>query len=340
MAPPFYFPILLIYSASDVKAFGSGYNAVATMQYLISLEIIAVQLNQFKCGSLALGVCFSHKIIDGSTASSFLNAWAKASRGQGNENLIPKMEEAAMLFPPMKNFEIDLTRGMLGHKNIVTKKIIFSESNIFGLRKNIIYECSNFNISRVEAVTALMWKSSLEAAKASSGDGKFPTSKACHAVNIRNKMTPTLPKHSTGNLWHAGMSSMVEVKGELRLHDLVERVREAIKKIDGEYISKLHGVEFPNKIIAAFEGMKILALEKSIPFYSFTSWINFNFYEANFGWGKPTYVHTIGIPMENWAILMATRDGNGIEALLTLTTHDMTQLEQNPDFLNFASFDS
>ncbi|KAK7389368.1 hypothetical protein VNO78_24333 [Psophocarpus tetragonolobus] len=198
-----------------------------------------------------------------------------------------------MLFPPMKNFEIDLTRGMLGHKNIVTKKIIFSESNISGLRKNIIDECSNFNPLRVEVVTALIWKSCLEAAKAR--DGKFPTSR---------------------------------------------RVREAIRKIDGKYISKLHGVEFPNKIIAAFEEMKKLALEKSIPFYTFTSWINFDFYEANFGWGKPTYVHTIGLPTKNSAILMATKDGNGIEALLTLTTHDMAQLEQNPEFLNFASFDS
>jgi len=41
---------------------------------------MAVQLNQFTCGGLALGVCFSHKIADASAAASFLTAWAASSR--------------------------------------------------------------------------------------------------------------------------------------------------------------------------------------------------------------------------------------------------------------------
>ncbi|KAK7382645.1 hypothetical protein VNO80_01601 [Phaseolus coccineus] len=44
------------------------------------LETMAVQLNQFTCGGVALGICLSHKIADASSAASFLTAWAAISR--------------------------------------------------------------------------------------------------------------------------------------------------------------------------------------------------------------------------------------------------------------------
>ncbi|KAK7389367.1 hypothetical protein VNO78_24332 [Psophocarpus tetragonolobus] len=50
MAPPFYFPILLIYSASDVKAFGSGYNAVSD-KFKTSLSEVLTLYYPF-CGRL------------------------------------------------------------------------------------------------------------------------------------------------------------------------------------------------------------------------------------------------------------------------------------------------
>lgn len=51
-------------------------------------NMMAVQLNQFKCGGVALGVCFSHKIADASTAASFLSAWAATSRYSTNKELV------------------------------------------------------------------------------------------------------------------------------------------------------------------------------------------------------------------------------------------------------------
>ncbi|XP_027337109.1 vinorine synthase-like [Abrus precatorius] len=300
-------------------------------------ENMAVQLNQFTCGGIAVGACFSHKVADGSTAALFLNAWASTSNGKGNNVVAPpQMAEATLLFPP-RNIEVDMmTRGMVGHKNIVTKRFMFNETNISRLRQKL--GCCNFNPTRVEAVTALVWKSSLAAAKATSGEQRFPASMMSHAVNIRSRMASMLSKHSIGNLWQQAVSPLVEVKGEVGLHDLVEIVRNTIRKIDGDYISKLQSVEFV-KVIESLKEARTMASKKGIPCYSFSSWIRFGFYELDFGWGKPSYVRTIGVPIKNVVILMSTKDGNGIEAWVTLATHDMVEFERNPELLDFASFD-
>ncbi|KAL6970094.1 shikimate O-hydroxycinnamoyltransferase [Sarracenia purpurea var. burkii] len=42
--------------------------------------MVAIQVTTFECGGLVLGVRTSHIITDGFTASTFLNAWATASR--------------------------------------------------------------------------------------------------------------------------------------------------------------------------------------------------------------------------------------------------------------------
>ncbi|KAK7382690.1 hypothetical protein VNO80_01671 [Phaseolus coccineus] len=304
-----------------------------------TLGIMAVQLNQFKCGGIALGVCFSHKIADASTAASFLNAWAATSRGHGNSSFVPPpMEETSLLFPP-RNISVDVTSSMLGHANTVTKRFIFSGSNISRLRQNI--GCPNFNPSRVEAVTTLLWKSSLEAAKdtSDSGEENIAASSVCHVVNIRSRMVPALSKYSIGNIWQYAVSSLVEVEGGVGWRDLAERVRETIRKVDGDYIRKLQTDECV-EVVKALEETRTVAAEKGNRCYAFSSWVGFEFYEVDFGWGKPTYATTIAMPIKNLGVLTSTKDGDGIEAWLTLTTREMAQLEHNAELLNFASLAS
>lgn len=42
---------------------------------------MAVQLTHFDCGGLAIGVCISHKIADGFSATKFIRDWASVTRG-------------------------------------------------------------------------------------------------------------------------------------------------------------------------------------------------------------------------------------------------------------------
>ncbi|KAK7382642.1 hypothetical protein VNO80_01598 [Phaseolus coccineus] len=214
---------------------------------------------------------------------------------------------------------------------------MFNRTNISRLKQKV--GSFDFTPTCVEAVTALIWKSSLEAAKASSKEGKFPASMVSHAVNIRSRMASTLWKHSMGNLWQQAVSPLVEVEGEVGLRDLGERVRETVRKVDGNYVSKLQGDEFSEVIECLKEARRMVA-EKGVPCYSFSSWVRFGFYEMDFGWGKPTYVRTIGVPIKNVVIFLPTKVGDGIEAWITLTATHMVHFEQNQELLEFVSFDS
>ena len=111
---------------------------------------MAVQLNEFRCGGIGLGVCLSHKVAGGATTVSFFNSWAATARGHGNTVAAPQMD-AALVFPPSE-IELDITRLMIGHETLVTKCFLFNETNLSRLRAKF----GSFNPTRVEAVTALM----------------------------------------------------------------------------------------------------------------------------------------------------------------------------------------
>ncbi|KAK1260860.1 Salutaridinol 7-O-acetyltransferase [Acorus gramineus] len=51
--------------------------------FSIDEPLLAVQLNRFKCGGWALGVCVSHRIADGISMSSLITSWATAATGGG-----------------------------------------------------------------------------------------------------------------------------------------------------------------------------------------------------------------------------------------------------------------
>ncbi|KAL4378497.1 hypothetical protein GQ457_02G030270 [Hibiscus cannabinus] len=65
---------------------------------------LAVQVNIFDCGGIALALCFFHKIFDGTTVYAFLNSWAAFSRGSNGEIPNPELLGASsQLFPPIES---------------------------------------------------------------------------------------------------------------------------------------------------------------------------------------------------------------------------------------------
>ncbi|MED6176022.1 hypothetical protein PIB30_083936, partial [Stylosanthes scabra] len=128
---------------------------------------MAVKVSEFECGGVALGVCLSHKIADGETTASFLNAWAKTAKGLFNEVEAPQMD-ASLIFKS-RGIEWALNSLMVGggggnNEKLVTKCFLFSAMDLSRLRVRF----GSFNATRVEAVTTLIWRSALQAAKASS----------------------------------------------------------------------------------------------------------------------------------------------------------------------------
>ncbi|KAI9071762.1 hypothetical protein K1719_046275 [Acacia pycnantha] len=303
--------------------------------------ITAVQVTEFGCGGIAIGVCVSHKVCDEATVASFLKAWSQKALGEASEvaSTLPPHMEASLLFPPM-GIEIDLN-DMIGEKNITSKRFLFSENSLCRLKEEIS-KGSGFKPTDVEAVTTLIWKSGMEAVRTAEKTHKS-SSFMTHAVDIRGRMQPPLPENSLGNIFIPSFSPLLEVDEEkkVELQDLAEIVRKTIQAFDGDYLSKLLGdSQQLNEILESNLQKLFLVTEKGVPCYYFSSLVSIGLHETDFGWGKPAWAGPAGIPSRNVILLMPAPSGDGgIEAWVNLNEHHMPHFESNPLLLQFASFD-
>ncbi|KAM4107548.1 hypothetical protein ACB094_04G154200 [Castanea mollissima] len=293
--------------------------------------LLAVQYNMFECGGVAIAVCVSHKIADGTSAVTFVNAWAGMSRGESE--IISPSFDAAIHFPPR-----DITGFMpsvaISKENIVTRRFVFNKSSIAMLREeaSAAFGPEDKGPSRVEAISAFIWKRFMAMARAKQGK-KPKLFAALHAVNLRERMVPQLPVHSFGNLWRIVIAALpVEIEKDYRF--LVSQLRNAIMEIDADFLKKLKDddghLDFIKNTVKQFD-------HGIIEFCNFTSWCRFPVYEVDFGMGKPTWVCSPSRPYKNVVVMMSTKDGDGIETWVNMKEEDMAMFEHDQELLSYAS---
>lgn len=73
--------------------------------------LLPLQINCFACGGIAIGVCISHLITDGSSIAAFLKTWASISESHAeNENIIISDKlfmDYSSIFPPKEVHSVD-----------------------------------------------------------------------------------------------------------------------------------------------------------------------------------------------------------------------------------------
>ncbi|KAJ1440363.1 Transferase [Sesbania bispinosa] len=296
------------------------------------LVMMAVKFSKLSCGGVVLGVCMSHKIIDGIGMTSFFNAWVETTKVSGNPTK-PCME-ASLLFPTKDMHFTTLSAGIVENKELVIARLVFDGTSLSRLRDEI----DGYSPTRVEVVTALIWKSMMEATIGSSRGKKPVRSFASHVVNIRGRLVPPFPENSIGNVIQLAVTPLVEMNVEknVGLKDLVAMVKKAIVGLDVDYVSKLGSDVGFDRFMESRKKLKLMVSE-DIQWSKFSSWTRFPLYEADFGWGKPTWVSTIVFPIRDNVILLPTRCGEGIEAWVTLDKEVMVQFEHNEKLLQHAS---
>ncbi|OMO93569.1 Transferase [Corchorus olitorius] len=289
---------------------------------------LAVQYNIFECGGIAIGIRLSHLIADGTSVITFVNAWAAMSRQSAQ--VITPIFEAATHFPPR---DISIFRPNIGitKDKIVTKRFVFDKSSIAILREKASQVEST--PTRVEAVSSFIWSRQMAISKTKTESAKLYA--AVHAVNLRERMEPALPKNSFGNFWRMAIAIIpAEMEQDSSNHLLVSQMRNSIRKIDINYVKMLQDGDMYLK------SMKMASEQFSkseVEFCNFTSWCRFPVYEVDFGWGKPSWACSPSRPYKNLVILMSNKEGDGIEAWVNLLEEDMAVFERDPELLSFAS---
>ncbi|XXG48337.1 hypothetical protein AAC387_Pa02g2817 [Persea americana] len=295
---------------------------------------LAIQVNSFECGGVAIGVLLSHKIVDAAAMVEFISKWAATARGT-NEEAKDVTLVSASLFPPRSS----VSRHMLPiSETVVMRRLVLDANAIAALKARATGHPTlrPHPPTRVEVVSALISRCFM---KARNDKGPATVSVPTHAVNLRGRMVPPVQHSCFGNLWAVTVTEGVAISesyGDMQ-GCLENELRESIRAIDSDFIEELKG---PDGAIKAHEGMKNMAenyLDRDIQVCTFTSWCRFPFYEVDFGWGKPTWVSCSTVPINNVAIFIDRRCDDGMEAWVNMEADDMARFEQDQELLSFVS---
>lgn len=294
---------------------------------------LIVQASFFDCGGLAIGVNLSHKVADASTLASFIKCWAATARRSSTEVVISPVFMGASIFPqmdlPISMLPVDLIQG-----EAVMKRFVFEAPKITALKAKAI-SASVPDPTRVESVTALIWKCAMSASRSNLGVPRKAVLSL--GVNIRKRLVPTLPDNYGGN-YVGSISARMEDHDDLELQSIVSRIRKDLIEFGENYAKITQGDDPSLAICKAVEEFGKMAMSKDIDYYNCTSWCRFELYDADFGWGKPTWLSIVlTVELKNIMCLIDTRDGDGIEACICLSPEDMALFESNEELLEFAA---
>lgn len=303
-------------------------------------RLLFVQATIFECRGIAVGLSFSHKLADTCTLCGFIETWAKIANGDHDRLLTkPEFSQACSIFAPTRaatRTEDSYINLIHGHKS-VTRRFVFSAERIGALKRKVAKSEYVRNPTRVEAISALFWKSFLKASAlrlSSNAESPPRMSIFSQTINFRKRLVPPLGENTVGNIFCLAQTAKKECSEAMDLEILVQKFREGIEEATRNLSAKelvLGYVQKQQRECAA------LAESNEAEFYGCTSWCRFGLYEADFGWEKPLWVSLTSMGFNNSVFLMDSKDGVGIEAWVMLQEQDMTSVERDEELLAFAS---
>ncbi|KAJ8769054.1 hypothetical protein K2173_024050 [Erythroxylum novogranatense] len=293
--------------------------------------ILAIKVNKFECGGLAIGINASHKVVDGASLSLFTNAWCAACR-TGIDGAIPRPSfEAGSLFPARYGLRFATPVHTYDGKKIITRRFVFSGDAISTRKATTIKNSP----SRVKVVTALIWKAFIESSR--SKHGKLRPCLLTLSLNFRGKTLLPLTENSCGNLYMLVVARFEpNEQGNVELNGLVNLVDKSLKKATEECAEVASPGDMITMVSNGMEEVHEEVRKGDADVCIVSSMCKFPCYETDFGWGKPEGVSCAHRPLE-MAFLMDAKSGDGIEALVTLEENNMLRFQKDKDILAFTS---
>ncbi|KAK4739786.1 hypothetical protein R3W88_003483 [Solanum pinnatisectum] len=318
------------------------------MVHMPSSPLFSVQVNVFNNGGIAIGIKVSHIIVDAFTIATFVNELAHTcltgTMTQDNNNL-PSFGQLSSLFPTrvLQLPSLPNNTSTIGPK-IVTRRFVFDALAIENLRKTIKDDSTTNDDmikqpSRVVVMMSLIWKVLTHISSTKNGNSR--NSSLGFTINFRGKLScvPSLG-HALGNYAMFAIANL-EASDHSRKDELNDFVKLVGNTIRGTCVAigKASSVDDISSLTVNNwkKGVEKLLQGDKMDFYGTTSWCKFPWYEADFGWGKPFLVSPVSFGAFEGAYLMDTKDGDGIQIIVSLKENDMTEFERDPHILSSTS---
>ncbi|KAI8546389.1 hypothetical protein RHMOL_Rhmol07G0113700 [Rhododendron molle] len=305
---------------------------------LPTTPMVAFQVTVFECGGLVICMHTSHVVSDGVTMVTFFNAWATACRLGIGEVVRPRLDLSSM-FPSgdiARELTINIPPPNFSRK-VVTRVFLFDAGKMAELKDKLGGSGEEWKPSRVEVVTAVVWKALILAARASNA-GKLRNSVLLFVVNLRGRTALPMSENLGGNFY---MDTPIKFEPEqntteLDHHLLVHLIRESIVTSLTTFEKLSDGDEISSAAVNFLDQVRKSKLDEEVDVHNLTSRCRFPLYDSDFGWGKPCLVTCACMPWE-FVALMDTKCGTGIEAWVGLDEPRMLEFEKDPDILGLAT---
>lgn len=169
-----------------------------------------------------------------------MKSWAETSKGSG-QTIVPVFY-AASFFPPGDHSTFQPPApGSNKAREWVTKMYMFDKQKIVNLKAKTASQGLP-QPSRVEVVTALIWKCMMAASRSNSA-GVLPrkTFFMTQAMDIRKRAEPPMPENLVGNLVTIIPVQTNCDEHELEVSDVVAELRKGIREFDEGKARRIRG---------------------------------------------------------------------------------------------------
>ncbi|XP_058737757.1 spermidine hydroxycinnamoyl transferase-like [Vicia villosa] len=325
------------------------------VNYDVPLEhvpLLVVQLTKFPCGSHTLGLALCRSVLDGFSLVNFITSWAKLAQGKIlDSSLIPFLDpshlDSKILHLPPRFQHHEFSPPPLWERCNSNTNNLYATTTL-KLTKNQVNKLKNKvrGYTSFEVICGYLWRCVCKVRF--DGNWNQPT-RLTTLVNCRNRLNPPLPKNYFGNATFPTVTNVCSFDDVVHepLRYVVGRVREAIEKMNDEYV---------RSALDYVENQKDMSLLRD-RFYNFArrngqlggdpnlyvvGWTNFGFHESDFGWGKPDSLVTGIVDSGGIGKAFVLDDANGdgfvvticlqplhIEALKKLFYEDMEMISSS-----------
>ncbi|GLJ52415.1 hypothetical protein SUGI_1114960 [Cryptomeria japonica] len=290
--------------------------------------LLMIQVTKFKCGGLALGTGIQHILSDGASSLHFVNSWCDVARGL-QVHLLPQIDRSTLRArnPPRVSFpheefappptllqEKDDEKATVGRFNL-------SKEQVSALKAKARDNPLNKTYSTFVSLAAHIWKCCTVAR----GLVENQRCKLHIPVDGRDRLCkPPLPCGYFGNTIY--MATLTDIAGEIVSNPLwysAEKIHESISKIDDGYLrSGLDFLELQPDLNAVVRRNDMYKCPNMV----INSWTCLPFYDADFGWGRPTMMGPPGTPPDGICrILPVQTNHKSVSVCLSLPRNDMVK---------------
>lgn len=298
----------------------------------LTWPLLHVKVIFFRDRGFAVSVSASHKVCDATSLSMFVRSWTKAAKGIA-DTVNPEFP-ASVFFPPA-DISVQF-RPFLGHEaKSKTKSFVFRPLMIEKLKSRASCGLLVPQATRVESITALLL-CCMTTARGPKTEAvtEFAISQT---MNLRPRVPlSSLPHKAIGNFFFLPLLKETS-ENKMEIQETVSKLRKTKEELN-ELITKdsnTHSDEAKERIISAILSF-LCEVSPEAETYVVSSWCRMSFYDADFGWGFPVWVAP-GSVDKTQVVLMDAKDGEGVEAWVTLPETDMATFEYDDELLVYAT---